>query len=122
MWTWKENCGGGWGMYEPVVAGGCAYARPKGQQDTSAKPENGCLRKDRERLLARVYPVEAPPSYTYAYNPATGAFAMKGSGDPAKVLLEVPPEVSGAPRVERLGQGRYRITIPAAPLRLTGCA
>ena len=122
FWTWKENCGGGWGMYEPVAAGACAYGRPQPQRDTSAKPESGCLRRDRERLLARVYPIVAPPGYTYSYDAASGAFTMNGSGDPARVRLEVPPEVAGVPKEQRLSHDRYRITIAAAPLRLTGCA
>jgi endoglycosylceramidase len=122
FWTWKENCGSGWGVYAPVVAGGCAYDRPSGQRDTSVKSQNGCLRRGRERLLARVYPVVAPPSYTYSYDPATGAFTMTGSGDPTSVRLEVPPEVSGIRTQERLSHGRYRITIAPAPLRLKGCS
>jgi endoglycosylceramidase len=122
FWTWKENCGNGWGMYAPVVSGGCAYDQASARPDTGAKPENGCLRQSRERLLARVYPVAAPPGYSYGYDPASGAFTMTGDGDPTRVRLIVPSEVTAAPVTTRLAGDRYRIDLPAAPLKLKGCA
>jgi hypothetical protein len=108
-------------MYAPVVAGGCAYDQPAGKKDTASKPENGCLRQERERLLARAYPVAAPDGYSYAYDPAIGTFTMTGRGDPGRVQLSVPPEVAAQPVARPLPGGRYSISIAAAPLRLHGC-
>ena len=124
FWTWKENGGGTWGMYEPADKG-------------------GCLRPARERLLARVYPrASGDPALVYHYDPETGAFTLtaKGrAGDPPTVVF-IPSEVRGslailgtaAPETQT-GQegsrlvtvmpsgGPFSISIAPAPLVLSGC-
>ena len=124
FWSWKENGGAGWGVYEPAKTG-------------------GCLRTARERLLARVYPrASGDPALVYHYDPDTGAFALTANGragDPPTVVF-IPSEVRGsvavsgtaAPETEtgpdgsRLvtaspSGGPFSITVAAAPLVLSGC-
>ena len=84
FWTWKENGDAhSWGLFDapnPPTA------------------SSGCIREQRERLLARVYPrVTADPTLTYHYDPSDGRFALKArgrSGDSTTVVY-VPPEVTG---------------------------
>lgn len=144
FWPWKENCSASttWGVYAGVFPPGasqrCAYDRPLGSADLTPKPENGCLRSSKERLLARVWPRAAPPGFSYSYDPASGAFSMQGSARSGEVLVYVPPEVRGAASVgggplqvetrtdgSRLlhfsVSGRYSVAVAAAPLALTGC-
>jgi hypothetical protein len=133
FWTWKENCSGGWGMFNPTPCG-----------DVGPQPPSGCLRATREYLLARVYPeASADPRLAYAYEPSTGAFTAKASsraGDAPTVVI-VPPEVAGvissSGSVVRLtvetrasgvrvatvypGGGDFTVTVDPLPLRLTGC-
>ncbi len=85
FWTWRENGISGWGMFDeaPAATGG----------------STPCMRADRERLLARVYPrAIADPTATYAYNPDDGAFTLRSDGrrgDPATIVY-VPREVTGS--------------------------
>lgn len=107
-------------------------------------PSSGCLRVERERLLARVYPrASADPSLVYHYNTDTGAFALQahgGPGDPPTVVY-VPPEVTGQissvgasttpsirinPDGSRLvtltpAGGAFSVVVAPATLALTGC-
>jgi hypothetical protein len=130
FWTWKEN--GDWGLYEQA------------NQNLSPMPFSGCLRVERERLFARVYPrASADPGLTYHYDPDTGAFALHAhsrAGDPPTVVY-VPPEVTGeissagaaatpsvatAPDGSRLvtvapSGGAFSVAIAPATLALTGC-
>jgi hypothetical protein len=131
FWTWKENSGVGWGMFDPA------------KQAVSPMESSGCLRVSRERLLARVYPrASSDPSLAYHYEPATGAFSLSAygrAGDPA-TLISIPPEVTGAvtalgtdvpvtqtsPDGSRLVSvtpvgGPFSITVAAAQLALAGC-
>jgi hypothetical protein len=147
VWPWKENCARTttWGVYAGVFGDApdqrCAYDRGR---DTGPAPQNGCLRAGRERLLARVWPraVASPDRVGYAYDPATGGFAMTGVAAPGapETLIEVPAQVTGAVQatgavaaVEREPEGgrlvhvqpaggAYRVTVEAAPLALAGCA
>jgi endoglycosylceramidase len=148
VWPWKESCSRTttWGVYAGVFGEApdqrCAYDRGR---DTGPAPQNGCLRAGRERLLARVWPraVASPERATYAYDPATGGFAMKGVAAPGapETLIEVPAEVTGAVQatgaavaaVEREPEGgrlvhvqpaggAYRVTVEPASLALRGCA
>lgn len=84
FWTWRENGKSGWGMFDEAPA-----------STEGAKP---CMRSDRERLLARVYPrATADAGATYAYDAWDGAFTLHASGrngDPA-TLVYVPREVTG---------------------------
>lgn len=124
FWTWKENGGGGWGVYDPANAG-------------------GCLRAARERLLARVYPrASGDPGLVYHYDPDTGGFTLTANGPaggPPTVVF-IPPEVRGSVAVSGtavpetttgadgsrlltaspLG-GPFSISVAPAPLGLTGC-
>jgi endoglycosylceramidase len=133
FWTWKENCAGGWGMFNPTP---CGVFQPQ--------PASGCLRATREYLLARVYPeASADPHLTYGYEPSTGGFRLEAtarSGDPPTVVI-VPPEVVGAIStsgsvvrftVESRGNGTrvatvypaggdFAVTVSPLPVRLTGC-
>jgi hypothetical protein len=141
FWPWKENCSSTttWGVYAGVYGSAkdqrCSYDRTS--PDSQPKPQNGCLRASKERLLARVWPRAAPPGFSYSYDAADGSFAMHGLGS-GEVLLYVPPEVKGEPSVEggslrteampdnsRLVHvavgGRYSITLAAAPMALAGC-
>jgi endoglycosylceramidase len=132
FWTWKENGGGNWSMFDS--------AKP----NQTPEPSSGCIRADRERLLARVYPLaSADSNLTYHYDTGTGAFTLKAqgrSGD-APTVVYIPHEVTGAvsasggltdqavsapPDGSRLltaspSGGNFSITVAAAPLSLTGC-
>lgn len=122
FWTWKEKGGGAWGMFD---AGGA------------------CLRVDRERLLARAYPLQtADTSVRFHYDPSNGGFTLQATGkssDPETVVY-VPPEVTGevsaagavqAAVSEQDDGGRLVIALPSggafsiaiapAPLHLIGC-
>ncbi|HXM57412.1 MAG TPA: hypothetical protein VOB72_18590, partial [Candidatus Dormibacteraeota bacterium] len=151
FWTWKENCSlrATWGVYAGVSAGDprCAYDRPPAAASTAAVPPSGCLRAERERLLARVRPqaVAAGPSglAAYAYDPVSGGFelAARGAAGAAETIVSIPSEVrgevvvSGAAslaatdvgedgsrrvRVRPTG-GAYRVAVRPAPLALRGC-
>jgi hypothetical protein len=132
FWTWKENGGiHSWGMFDP----------PSG---ISPPPSSGCLRVQRERLLARVYPrASADPALTYHYDPANGSFSLKAHGsasDPPTVVyipLEVrgPVAVSGTavpvtdtnPDGSRVvtaspSGGPFSIAVGPSQLGLIGCA
>jgi endoglycosylceramidase len=132
FWTWKENGDGGWGMFDG--------ARP----NQTPEPASGCLRPERERLLARVYPLaSADPSLTYHYDPGTGAFSLRATGRPgdAPTVVYLPREVTGEvslsgglstesvapnPDAGRIvtatpSGGAFMITVAAAPLSLTAC-
>jgi len=137
FWTWKENCGGTstWGVYQGID---CSQGNPANE------PPNGCLRVERERLLARVYPrASADPSLSYHYDSTTGAFSLAAHGQPgdAPTLVSVPREAigevvtSGAARqtITSSGDGSrlvsvspsggdFAVTVSAAPLALTGCS
>jgi endoglycosylceramidase len=131
FWTWKENSGTGWGMFDPT------------KTNVSPTQSSGCLRAARERLLARVYPRAASdPHVSYHYDAETGSFALSGharAGDPPAVV-SIPPEVTGevaasgtaAPLVEASADGSrlvtvapsggpFSITVAPAPLVLAGC-
>lgn len=91
FWTWKENCGGkyAWGVYDGIS---CATG------NVSPQPSSGCIRPDRVRLLARVYPLaSADAMLSYHYDTATGAFSLQAqgrSGDPPTIVY-VPRVVNG---------------------------
>jgi hypothetical protein len=145
FWPWKENCAAvtTWGVYAGVYGEAknqrCSYERSS--PDTAAKPQNGCLRAAKEKLIARAWPRAAPPGFSYAYDPADGSFTMRGRA-PARspeVVVYVPPEVKGeasaeggALREEAMPDGSriihiavngsYSISVAAAPLALKGCA
>ena len=133
FWTWKENGGSGaWGMFDPPGAG------------VSPPPSSGCLRTQRERLLARVYPrASSDHELTYHYDPASASFTLKahGSAGDAPTVVYIPPEVKGAvaisgtaapvtdtsPDGSRLVTatpvgGPFSIAVGPAPLALIGCA
>jgi endoglycosylceramidase len=152
FWVWKENCAltTTWGVYDGVFGGRrdqrCTYDRPPASADARPKPENGCLRPERERLLARPRPraVDASSDPAYAYDAATGAFQMTARARPGapETLLSVPREVRGAVQVSGAAEvtatetdafggrlvrirptgGGYRAAILPAPLALTGCS
>ena len=128
FWTWKENGAGAWGLYAPPAAGA----------DSS-----GCLRADRERLLARVYPrVMADRNLTFHYDSSDGSFSLHASGrsgEPTTVVY-VPSEVTGlistAGAVSTVVSnetdgsrivyasptgGAFAIDVAPAPLALAGC-
>ncbi|HSS61163.1 MAG TPA: cellulase family glycosylhydrolase [Candidatus Limnocylindrales bacterium] len=128
FWTWKENTAGGWGLYAP----------PSNASDSA-----GCLRADRERLLARVYPrATADRALAFSYDPSAGAFTLHATGrdgDPSTVVY-VPPEVGGQvsssgavrqvvsqePDGSRLilaspTGGSFMLAVAPAALALTGC-
>jgi hypothetical protein len=132
FWTWKENGGSGaWGMFDPPGAG------------VSPPPSSGCLRAQRERLLARVYPrASSDHELTYHYDPAGASFTLKayGSAGDAPTVVYIPPEVKGAvaisgtaapvtdtsPDGSRLVTatpvgGPFSIAVGPAPLALIGC-
>jgi endoglycosylceramidase len=137
FWTWKENCGqGSWGMFDPIDCSSATRGQPK--------PQSGCLRADREQLLARVYPSASSDSnLTYHYDSDTGAFSLHAKGhvgDLATVVV-IPAEVTGdwtvsgavagAPVISpshggRIltvypGSGDFSVTVAAAPLASLGC-
>ncbi len=132
FWTWKENGSGGtWGMFDPPAS-------------SSEMTSSGCLRSERERLLARVYPqASSDPALKYHYDSASGAFSLTGDGrggDPP-TLVYIPAEVKGAVAVSgaaatltdadpsgsrRLSVspsgGTFTIEVASATLALVGCA
>jgi endoglycosylceramidase len=128
FWTWKENGSGAWGVYAPPAV--------------STDP-SGCLRADREQLLARVYPLAtADTSVSFRYDSGDGSFQLHASGrrgDPPTVVY-VPPEVNGSVNVSGSADpsitdnpdgsrliaaaptgGRYSVFVAPAPPVLTGC-
>lgn len=132
FWTWKENSGTGWGMFDPASS------------DVSPMQSSGCLRVARERMLARVYPrASSDPHVIYHYDSGTGAFTLRGyahAGDPP-TLVSIPPEVTGslsvsgtAPPDVQTGLdgsrvvgaapsgGTFSIAVAPATMALTGCA
>jgi aryl-phospho-beta-D-glucosidase BglC (GH1 family) len=131
FWTWKENSGTGWGMFDPT------------KTNVSPIQSSGCLRGARERLLARVYPrASSDPHLSYHYDADTGSFTLSGrarAGDPTTVV-SIPPEVTGEvaasgtaePVIESLPDGArlvsaapaggaFSITVAPAPVALSGC-
>jgi endoglycosylceramidase len=131
FWTWKENSGVGWGMFDPT------------RKDVVPMQSSGCLRAARERLLARVYPrASSDPHPTYHYDADTGDFTLSAharAGDPPTVV-SIPAEVRGsvavsgaAPPVTQTSSGGNRlvsvspsgglftIAVAAAPLVPAGC-
>jgi hypothetical protein len=122
FWPWKESTGSTWGVFDP--------------------PPRECLRKSRERLLARVYPrATADPGFTFHYDPSDGSFTMRArgrAGAPSTVVY-VPPEVTGLVTVQGAAfaisdatdrsrlvlvsptGGEFVIAVAPAPLRLSGC-
>jgi endoglycosylceramidase len=131
FWTWKENSGTGWGVFDPS------------KTDVSPMPSSGCIRTARERLLARVYPrTSNDPNLRYHYDSDTGAFTLSAhgrAGDPPTEVV-IPPEVRGAvsasgtaapitdtnPDGGRLltvtpSGGPFSISVDPAPLTLLGC-
>jgi len=128
FWTWKENGSGPWGVYAPPVA---------------STDSSGCLRADREQLLARVYPrATADTSVTFRYDSGDGSFQLHASGrrgDPPTVVY-VPPEVSGSVNVSGGAEGsesdspdgsrlvfatptggKFNVYVSPAPPVLAGC-
>lgn len=127
FWTWKENGSGGWGMFDRPAATG---------------QSSGCLRGDRETLLARPYPrASADPNLSYHYDPGTGAFTLHGrgrAGDPDTIVY-IPAEIqgqvtaSGAEVTNEINTngscimllrptgGPFALAISPAPLSLEGC-
>ena len=123
FWTWKEKGGGSWGVFAP---------------------DGSCIRADRERLLARVYPrLTSDPDPFFHYDPGDGRFtmhAMGKAGDPSTVVY-VPPEVTGTVTGDGAATvvvsadegdgsrlafvtptgGAFTIAVAPAPLRLAGC-
>ncbi|HVS48385.1 MAG TPA: cellulase family glycosylhydrolase [Candidatus Dormibacteraeota bacterium] len=131
FWTWKENSGIGWGMFDPT------------REDASPMQSSGCLRVARERLLARVYPRAASdPHVSYHYNADNGSFTLSAharAGEPPTVV-SIPPEVRGSvavsgaatpvtdtsPDGNRLitvtpSGGSFSIKVEAAPPVFVGC-
>jgi len=153
LWVWKQNCAvvPTWGVYDGFYDGHrdqrCAYDRPPAARDPSTEPQNGCLRLDRERLLARVWPramAGTSSNVTYSYEPGTGLFNLAASapaGAP-ETLLFVPRQVRGTVGVTGAaiisgtdrGQdgsrlvhvqpegGFYQVVVLPAALDLTPCA
>lgn len=153
LWVWKQNCAvvPTWGVYDGLYGGQrdqrCAYDRPLAARDPSVKPQNGCLRLDRERLLARVWPramAGTSSNVTYSYEPGTGLFNLVASapaGAP-ETLLFVPRQVRGTVAVTgaaimsgtdrrqdgsrlvhvRPEGGSYQVVVLPAALNLTPCA
>ena len=144
FWPWKENCASSttWGVYSGVYGEvknqRCSYDRSS--PDEAPKPQNGCLRASKERLLARAWPRAAPVGFSYSYGPADGSFTMRGraASGSAEVLVYVPPGVAGVATAEggtlreeampdgsRLLHvapgGSYSISVAAASPALRGC-
>ena len=133
FWSWKENGGSSsWGVFNPPSSG------------ISPLPSSGCLRIQRERLLARVYPrASSDPALSYRYDPANGSFSLKGHGsssDPPTVVY-IPLEVTGAVAVSGTAApvtdsnpdgsrvvtaspsgGPFSIAVGPSQLGLIGCA
>ncbi|HET7338864.1 MAG TPA: cellulase family glycosylhydrolase [Candidatus Dormibacteraeota bacterium] len=128
FWTWKENGSGAWGVYAP----------PKSPTDSS-----GCLRANREQLLARVYPrATADTGVSFRYDSSDGSFSLSAAGHvgDAPTVVYVPPEASGdvtvtgaAATVIDDGEdgsrvitasptgGAFGVQVAPATLALTGC-
>jgi hypothetical protein len=128
FWTWKENGAGAWGVYAP----------PKNATDP-----NGCLRANREQLLARIYPrATADTAVSFRYDSSNGSFTLEASGHvgDAATVVYVPPEASGdvtitgaASKVVDDGDdgsrvvtasptgGAFSVQVAPATLRLAGC-
>jgi hypothetical protein len=147
FWPWKENCAytTTWGVYAGVYPASssqrCAYDQPRASADLAPKPQNGCLRASKERLLARVWPRAAPAGFSYSYESSEGSFSMHGraAASAPEVLVYVPPEVRGAPsssggalRVDTQADGSrllhlvpsggdYSIAVAAGALAISGC-
>ena len=87
FWTWMENCGATYGMFNGIDCG-----------NYSPQISSGCLRSTREQLLSRVYPTaSADPKLIYHYDARTGAFSLQAhgrSGDPPTVVY-IPRAVQG---------------------------
>lgn len=132
FWTWKENGGGSWGMYDSAQSG------------VSPMTSSGCLRPARERLLAEVYPrASADPHLSYHYDWNTGSFTLQASGraGDAPTVVYIPLEVTGQlttagaladqsvdlnPDGSRMvtaspSGGAFSISLAPAALALTGC-
>lgn len=132
FWTWKENGGGSWGVYDAAPTG------------VSPMSSSGCIRPSRERQLARVYPrASADAHLSYHYDSDTGAFSLtaQGRAGDAPTVVYIPREVMG--QVTTTGSladesvssnsdgsrlvtaspsgGAFSITVAAAPLSLTSC-
>jgi hypothetical protein len=128
FWTWKENGAGGWGVYAPAQ---------------SSQVTGGCLRGDRERLLARAYPRATPAiRLAFHHDSSNGGFdlhAVGRAGDPPTIVY-VPSEVAGKVTIgggargividqsdgSRMvlvttGGGPFDVDIAAAPLALSAC-
>ena len=139
-WPWKENCGGStWGVYAGPLGNldtPCAHQKLT-LQGTAPQPENGCLRKSKERLLARPTVMAAVGTgLKYGYDPATGAFSLSATattGNQLATRVLVPKQVVGTISqpssllpdgnrvVDFVPSGGYTLKIAAAPLRLAGC-
>src|SRR5260370_19907569 len=94
FWPWMTNCSGGWGMYDGID---CSNHSPRATS-------SACLRAERERLLARVYPrASADPTLSYHYDTTTGAFSLRAGGraGQAATVLFIPSEVTGQGTVSR---------------------
>ena len=134
FWTWKENCGSQWGMFDGIDCG-----------NTGPQPSSGCIRQGRAALLARVYPeASADTRPTYSYDASNGSFTMSANGrfgDPATVIV-VPSDVTGPITVGGAvagepsivttndggrtvtvypGGGRFTVNVAAAPLAPFSC-
>lgn len=145
-WAWKENCAGEgatWGAFQGLFGSaqneGCAY--DNGGERAAGAPQNGCLRADNERYLARVWPRQfAGRIASYHYDPTTGAFSLRGYARPGSpdTVVYAPPEVAGSVSATGAGlrvvdqpdgsrlldvspRGTYQLEIAAAAPRLTGC-
>jgi endoglycosylceramidase len=128
FWTWKENGSGAWGVYAP----------PSLSTDPS-----GCLRADREQLLARVYPLAtADTNVAFRYDSGDGGFLLHASGrrGDAPTVVYIPPEVNGSVNVSGAAVGstsdnpggsrlvvatptggKFDVYVSPAPPILTGC-
>jgi hypothetical protein len=122
FWTWTET-GGTWGVFES---------------------SSGCMRKARERLLARVYPRASADSHlSFRYDSDSGGFSLAASGrsGDAPTIVYIPRQVAGdvsagggatvstALRADgsRLAEisptgGSFTVSLTPRPLALTGCA
>src|SRR5438309_10504384 len=86
-----------------------------------AQPQSGCLRPERERLLARVYPsASADPNLTFHYDPSTGAFQLQASGQLGDVptVVVFPVEVTGAVTVSGVLAGELAFSLQGIGVRL----
>jgi hypothetical protein len=130
FWTWKENGGkSSWGIFDP----------PDPKTDSA-----GCIRPDRERMLASVYPrVSADRLMNYSYDASSGSFALRArgrAGDPDTAVY-IPPEVTGEVSARGVAHveisarddgsrlvsvspagGSFTVSIAPHALALTGCA